>query len=85
MLEKIGTCQNNKEKSYTEKKAKHVPSGYSLVTCCSYEKSENERKYYRGKSCMEIFCKDLREQAMKIINHGKKEMTTLTNEEKRVI
>ena len=49
LLEKIDTCQNNKEKSYTEKKAKHVPSGYSLVTCCSYDKSKNERKYYRGK------------------------------------
>ena len=31
---------------------------------------------------MEMFCKDLREQAMKIINYEKKEMITLTNEEK---
>ena len=30
---------------------------------------------------MEMFCKDLREQAMKIINYKKKEIT-LTNEEK---
>ena len=29
-----------------------------------------------------IFCKDLKEQAMKIINHKKKEMIPLTNEEK---
>ena len=34
LLKKIDTCQNNPEKSYTEKKAKHKPSGYSLVTCC---------------------------------------------------
>ena len=81
LLEKIHTCQNNKEKSYTEKKAKHVPSGYSLVTCCSYDKSKNER-FYRGKDCMEMFRKDLREQAMKIINYEKKEMIPLTNEEK---
>ena len=26
----------------------HKPSGYSLVTCCSFDKSKNERKYYRG-------------------------------------
>ena len=72
LLEKIDTCQNNLEKSYTEKIAKHTPSGYSLVTCCSFDKSKNERKYYRGEDCMEIFCKDLREQAMKIINYEKK-------------
>ena len=82
LLERICTCQNDKEKSYTEKKAKHVPSGYSLVTCCSYDKSKNVRNYYRGKDCIEMFCKDLREQAMKIINYEKKEMIPLTNEEK---
>ena len=81
MLEKIDTFQNNQVKSYTEKKAEHVPSGYSLVTCCSYDKSKNER-FYRGKDCMEMFRKDLREQAMKIINYEKKEMIPLTNEEK---
>ena len=31
---------------------------------------------------MEIFCKDLRDQAMKIINHEKKKEIILTNEEK---
>ena len=82
LLEKIDTCQNNKVKSYTEKKTKHVPSGYSLVTCCSYDKFKNKRKYYRGKDCMEMFRKDLREQAMKITNYEKKEMIPLTNEEK---
>ena len=61
LLEKIETCQNNKEKSYTERKVKHVPSGYSLVICCSYDKSKNVRKCYRGKDFMEIFCKDLKE------------------------
>ena len=82
LLEKIDTCQNIKEKSYTKKKARYVPSGYSIVTCCSYDKSKNERKYYRGEDCMKWFCKYLREQAMKIINHEKKEMIPLTNEEK---
>ena len=38
--------------------------------------------YYRGKDCVEKFCKDLREQAMKIINYEKKEIIPLTNEEK---
>ena len=42
LIEKIKTCQNNPEKSYTEKKARHRPSGYSSVTCCSFDKSKNE-------------------------------------------
>ena len=31
---------------------------------------------------MKIFCEDLKDQAMKLINHEKKEMTSLTGEEK---
>ena len=81
-LLKVNTYSNNPEKSYTEKKAKHRPSGYSLVTCCSFDKSKNDRKYYRGKDCMKIFCEDLKDQAMKIINYEKKEMIPLTDEEK---
>ena len=65
-----------------KKKAKHKPAGYSLVTSCSFDKSKNERKYYREEDCMKIFCKDLKDQAMKIINHEKKKMIPLTNEEK---
>ena len=82
LLKKINTCQNNSEKSYTEKKAKHIPSGYSLVKCCSFDNTKNESSYYTGKDCMKIFCKDLRDQAMKIINYEKKEMIPLTDEEK---
>ena len=82
LLKKINTCQNNPEKSYAEKKAKHIPSGYSLVTCCSFDKSKNERKYYRGKDSMKMVCKDLKEQAMKIIKYEKKEMIPLTDKEK---
>ena len=73
---------NNPKNSYTEKKAMHKPSGYSLVTCCSFDKSKNIHKYYRGKDCMERFSKDLRDQAMKIINYEKKKEIILTNEEK---
>ena len=72
LLEKIDTCQNNQNKSYMEKKAKHKPSGYSIVTCCSFNKSKTERNYYRGKECMKRFCKDLRNQATKIVNYEKK-------------
>ena len=52
LLEKIHSCQNNPEKSYTEKKVKHTPSGYSWFTCCSFDASKNEFGYYREKNCI---------------------------------
>ena len=70
------------DKSHTEKKATYRPSGYSFVTCCSFDQSKNERKYYRGEGCMKMFCKDLKDQAKKIINYEKKEMIPLTDKEK---
>ena len=82
LLKKINTCSNNSDKSYTEKKSMHKPSGYSLVKYCSFDKSKNERKYYRVEECMKIFCKDLKDQSMKIISHEKKEMIPLNDEEK---
>ena len=57
ILLKTSSCQNNPEESYTERKAKDEPSGYSWITCCSFDKSKNERSYYRGKDCMERFSK----------------------------
>ena len=60
--EKIGSCQNDPEKSSTEKKAEHTPSGYSWIACSSFDASKNERSYCRGKDCMKMFCKDLRDE-----------------------
>ena len=82
LLQKISTCQNNPDKSYREKNAGHISSGYSLVTCYSFDKSKNEQKYYRGKGCMIMFCKDLKEQAMKIINYEKTKIIPLAEKEK---
>ena len=70
-----------RKKSYTEIKTKHTSSGYSWTTCCSFDASKNERGCYREKDCMKMFCKDLRDQEMKIINYEKKEMITLTDKE----
>ena len=81
-LFRINTCHFNPEKSYTEQKATHKLSGYSIVTCCSFDKSRTECEYYRGEDCMKMFCKDLKDQAKKIINYEKKEMIPLTDKEK---
>ena len=69
--------------SYPEKKAKHKPSGHSLVICCSFDKSKNERSYYREEDCMKMFWNDLKDQVIKIIKYKKKEMIPLTDEEKQ--
>ena len=42
LLEKMHSSQNNLEKSYTEKKTKHMPSGYSLFTSCSFDQKNKQ-------------------------------------------
>ena len=66
------SCQNNFEKSYTEKKTKHMPSGYSLFTSCLFDPTKNKLDCYRDKDCMERFCKNFKEHATRIINYEKK-------------
>ena len=83
LLEKIHSCQNNPEKSYSEKKIKHTSSGYSLFTNCSFDAAKKKLDCYKGKDCMERFCKDLRKHAMKIIYYEKKEMIPLTDAENK--
>ena len=81
LVEKIHSCQNNPKKSYTEKKAKHTPSGYSCFIYCSFDASKSERGYYRGEDCMKKLCEYFRDQAMKMINFNKKGMIPLTDKE----
>ena len=82
LLEKVSTCINNRNESSTTKIDKHTPSGYSIVTSCSFDESKNKLNYYRGKDCMKKFCKDLKEHATRIINYEKKNIIPLIKEEK---
>ena len=43
----------------------------------------NKLDCWRGKDCMEKFCKDLRDHAMKMINYEEKEMIPLTFKENK--
>ena len=36
------SCQNNLKNSYTERKAKHEPSGWSIFTKRSFDKTKNK-------------------------------------------
>ena len=77
----MNTSNNNPNKSYTIAKALHKPSGYSLLTSCSSDKSEKKQTYYRGKNSMKRFCNDLIEHLTRISNYETKPMDPLTEEE----
>ena len=72
LLEKMSTCHSNSEKSSAIKINEHKPSGYSLFTHCSFNLTKNKLDYFRGKDCMERFCKNLEEHETKIINYEEK-------------
>ena len=72
LLLKMNTCNNNPNMSYTTAKALHKPSGYSLLTSCSFDKLENKQTYYRGRDCMKIFCDYLKEHVTRIIKEIKR-------------
>ena len=78
----MNTCNNNPNKSYTTARALHKPSGYSLLTSCSFDKSKNKPTYYRGKDCMKRFRDDLKEHVTRITSYEMKPMEPLTEEEK---
>ena len=59
LLEKIHSCQNNPEKSYTEKKKLSMRLlAIHFFTNCSFDATKNKLDCYRGKDCMERSCKD---------------------------
>ena len=68
----MSICHNNPERSLTTEKYEHAPSASSMFTRCSFDATENKLDCYRGRDCMERFCKDLKKRAIKIINYEKK-------------
>ena len=75
------SCQNNPEKFYTEKKPKHKPSGYACCSICLFDNTKNKYYFYRGKYCIEKFCKDLKNLGTEINNFKEKEMIPLTDKD----
>ena len=81
LLGKMSLFHNNPEKSSRTKINKHTR--FPLLTHCSFDLTKKKLECYRGKDCMERFCEDLKEHAIKIINYVKKEMLPLTDEENK--
>ena len=86
LLENISACHNDPNKSSTIKINEHTPSGYSLLTYYSFGNTKNRLSYYRGKDCMKMLCKDLKEHAKRVTVKKKltvkKDRIFLTDEEK---
>ena len=58
----------------------HEACGYSRVTTKTYDK--NTHNFYRDKDCIQKLCKELQDQATKIVNVANKKLKPLTPEEK---
>ena len=80
-IKNIQSIQNNPEKPYTKKKARHEPSGWSMFIGCSFDKKEDKLNYYRAKVVLKNHVTKLKESAAEIINPEKKEIIPLTLEE----
>ena len=81
LLKKEQSCENSSKNSYTERKAKHKPSGYSLSLICSFDETKNRHKFYRRKDCIERFCNDLNEFATETINYKEEKLMSLKDKE----
>ena len=55
LLEKMGSCQNNPEKSYTEKETKHTRSSYSLFASRSFVSAKKSLIVTEGKTVCKGF------------------------------
>ena len=71
------------ENSYTERKAKHETSDWTIFKNCLFDTTKNKFDYYRGIDCIKEFCKKLKDHALKIINYEKQEMIPLSEEENK--
>ena len=80
LLIKQQSSQNSPKELYTERKAIHELCGYSLNLVRSYDTNKNMHSFYRGIDCTKKLCKDLKDQAMEIINFEEKEMIPLTDD-----
>ena len=82
LLPKMFSCQNNPEKSYTERKANHEASGCAWSLTCSFDSTKNEYGHFRGEDYIKNLCEKFKKPALKIINYEEKEMIPLTDAEK---
>ena len=55
MLKKEQPCQNSPKNSYTQRKAKHKPSSYSLSLICSFDEKKTDTNFIEEKIALKGF------------------------------
>ena len=76
LFEKVSTCDNNPQESYTKKIYKHAVCSYSLFINCLLDSNKNKHDFYRGENPTKKICAYLRKHANQIINCKKKNVTS---------
>ena len=76
LLEKVSTCDNNPQESYTTKIYKHAVCSYSLFINSLLDSNKNKHDFYRGENPTKKICAYLRKHANQIINCKKKNVTS---------
>ena len=82
LIPKMSTCENNPEESYTQRVAKHEPSGWAMTGKFSFDATKNKNYYCRESDCIKRLCKTLKDLAMEIIHYEEKQMIPLTDKKK---
>ena len=77
LLLKQQPCQNNRNESYTERKAIHEPCGYSWDLVCSIDSKEDKHSFYRGNDSIKKFCSELNNLGARAVIYEQKETTPL--------
>ena len=72
------------EDPYTKRINCHVPSSFCTYNSCAYGEVKDPLKLYRGKDCIEVFCKHIKSEAKRLFNmFPERPMKRLTQEECR--
>ena len=74
ITEKISSCEQNDNKSFTEKYQKHIDCGFGYkVVCCYDDKYSKDAKIYRGKKAVYKFMEQMLKEVKYCKNVMKKE------------
>ena len=85
IIKKNDGCKNNPENSSTTKVSKHIGLGFATLLISSFRSIGNMHDVYRGKDCMEKYCKLSKDHAMKLINFKEKKLKLLTKEQQESV
>ena len=82
ILEPIQGSTPDPAQPHTMNANKHVPSGWCVYSKFAYRDVNDPMKLYRGKDCIEKFCKHLKQEVYRLYHmFPEKPMTPLANKQ----